>query len=362
MKTFSEAGAFVTQQTFTEPVEVTAQGVTFSECRFTSDGYWEQAMLATGPGTRVLGCELLGDRERGHRRGIMVNSPNVVIERLTAFHMFHTDDAWCIAGWDGTAHLEVRDCQLEASGETIIFGGATTSAPERVPQDILIENCTLVKPSYWRTQPACTVKNLLEIKCGKRIRVQNVRMFGSWPDGQAGFAILCTVRNQDNDSPWVVIEDVTFRGIMAREIACGVQIDGHDANPTEGLRRLTIEDSRFELNAPDGRLIQLGGGAEAVTIQRTEWRATNNNSFLTFHDAPLAGFVMRESTLAEGWYGARGDDRAPGTDSINFYAPDAVFEQVQLWGQPGVYYTYPAGIAVDRTGAQYRVGHARAAG
>ena len=357
MITITEPGAFLTQQVFREPVEVaaTAQGVTFSECRFVSDGTWEQALLAAGPGTRVLGCELFGDYTLGHRRGIMVNAPNIVIDTLTAYNLHHQDDAWTIAGWDGTAHLEVRNCQLEASGETIIFGGAHTSSPDRIPQDILIENCTFVKPSDWKTIGNCTVKNLFEIKCGKRITVRNVRMFGCWPDGQGGYAIVVTVRAKsmttEPDAPWVCIEDVTFSGIMSRETACGLQIDGHDQYANAGLRRLTFEDSRFQLNQPDGKLIQIGGGAEDVTIRRSHfWANADNNSWLTFHDDPLVRFRMADCDLNEGYYGARGDNCAPGIDSITTYAPDAVFENVVLWGHPGASFTYPEGITAERWG------------
>lgn len=341
-------GETFTQQTFREPVEVTAADVTFSECQFVSDGSFENALLATGPGTKVLGCELLAGYTAGHRRGIMVNSADVVIERLTAYNLHHQDDAWAIAGWNGTRNLIVRDCQLEASGETIIFGGATTDSPEMIPQDILIENCTFVKPSAWKTIGNCNVKNLMEIKCGKRITVRNVRMFGCWPAGQAGFTILVTVRNQDNDSPWVTCEDITFSGIMAREVACGLQIDGHDKNPNEGVKRLTIERSQFHLTGSDGKLIQIGGGAEDVLIRKCHFWADQPNSWLTFHDDPLVNFRMEDCDCNEGWYGARGDGRACGTDSIDFYAPGAVFENVRLWPQPGVNYPYPAGVLCDR--------------
>ena len=361
MITYATPGEFVTQQTFREPIEVTAADVTFSECRFTSDGSFENALLSLESdrgaiGTKVLGCELLAGYTLGHRRGIMVNAPNVVIERLTAYNMHHQDDAWCIAGWDNTINLQVRDCQLEASGETIIFGGATTKSAERIPQDILIENCTFIKPSSWKTQANTNVKNLFEIKCGKRITVRNVRMFGCWPAGQAGFTILVTVRNQDNDSPWVTCEDITFSGIMAREVACGLQIDGHDKNPNEGVKRLTIENSQFHLNAPDGKLIQIGGGAEDVTIRKCHFWADNPNSWLTFHDDPLVNFRMEDCDCNEGWYGARGDGRACGTDSIEHYAPGALFQNVLLWGQPGVSYPYPAGITVNRSGASRESG------
>ena len=35
-------------------------------------------------------------------------------------------------------------------------------------------------------------------------------MENNWVDGQAGMAVLFTVRNQDGGAPWSVVEDVTF--------------------------------------------------------------------------------------------------------------------------------------------------------
>src|SRR5262245_2963135 len=75
-------------------------------------------------------CYLHGDRRRGARRGVAMNSRDTAV-----VHSYLADfkevgaDSQAIAGWNGTGPFTVADNYLEAAGENVMFGGADPSIP-----------------------------------------------------------------------------------------------------------------------------------------------------------------------------------------------------------------------------------------
>jgi len=64
-------------------------------------------------------------------------------------------------------------------------------------------------------------------------------------DAQNGIAILFTVRNQDGQAPWSVVQDVTFSNNVVRHAAGGVNILGvDDLHPTNSTERRAAGDPR----------------------------------------------------------------------------------------------------------------------
>ena len=45
-------------------------------------------------------------------------------------------------------------------------------------------------------------------------------------DGQTGFCIVLTVRNQDGGNPWATVEDVTFSKCVTRDTISVIQVLG----------------------------------------------------------------------------------------------------------------------------------------
>ena len=245
----------------------------------------------------------------------------------------HAQDAACIAGWDNTRDLLVEDCFGESSGENFILGGADAQSEDRQPQDITLRRCTFTKPDRWRTKPnGATVKNLFELKNAKRVLVEACNFAKSWTDGQTGFGIVLTVRNQDGGNPWASVEDVTFRNCVMRDVVSGIQILGvDDTHPSGVMRRITFD--RCQIEFLEGNGIQLGNGAEGITITHSNFWSPNAGKWLAFNcpDRPIVGLTITNSDASEGWYGIHGDGTAPGTPTLDVYAPSATFEGVTLW-------------------------------
>jgi hypothetical protein len=126
---------------------------------------------------------------------------------------------------------------LEASGETILFGGgAATTAPA----DIQISHNHMFKPLTWmKGQPGYVggsngnpfvVKNLFELKNAQRVLLEGNRMENVWGGfTQVGFAILLTPKSQagsgtSNLCPTCVVTDVTIRYNSISHVGAGMQI------------------------------------------------------------------------------------------------------------------------------------------
>jgi len=348
----NEAGKSYADQLFTEPVEVTAPGVRFLDCRFQGSDP-NQVLLRPGPATTVDHCTLTGS-PNGQRAGIRLdNAANVRVLNSTIRNIYHVSDAQAISGDNGVANLIVDGCYLEASGENVIFGGSDPQDEAHIPQDILIRRCTMTKPLGWRDQQHGTCKNLFELKNAKRVTLEDCDLSYSWVHGQIGFGVVLTVRNQDNTAPWSTLDDIIVRRNIIRAVAGGFQILGTDyTNPSATSKRMTIEDNRVEIDSAygwNGRSFQIGGHPEDLTIRRNLVRGTGIQTMITFSEgAPLPRFTFTDNDLYEGEYGVFGDGVALGTVALETYAPNCVWSGniVRRDPQVGRNIPYPAGTEV----------------
>jgi hypothetical protein len=329
------------------PIDVTAPDVTFERCTFRSKDP-QHTLLTTGVNTKVENCEFLGDFNVGCRRAIAVNSAGVRIYRSRFRDIHHAQDASCVAGWSGSKDLIVEDCYGEASGENVIFGGSDCDGEANIPQDLIFRRNYWTTPPWWKSKPnGCTVKNLMEFKNAKRVLVEDSDLSFSWADGQTGFGIVLTVRNQDGGNPYAVVEDVTFRRVVCRDTVQGIQILGtDDTHPSGTMKRILFDTCRFSYNG-GGNGVQLGHGVEGLEFKKCSFWSSDSSKWLAFNGTPIHGLVVSDTNANEGWYGIHGDNSSPGIPTLETFAPGASFTNVTLWrGPSGSNYPYPAGITV----------------
>ena len=168
-------------------------------------------------------------------------------------------------------------------------------------------------------------------------------------DGQTGFCIVLTVRNQDGGNPWATVEDITFRKCVTRDTISVIQVLGvDDTHPSGTMKRVSFDHCRFEYRE----------GQRRAARARRRRAVVHALQFLATEQRQVAG-VQRpgqadqrpgrsaDTDANEGMYGIHGDDTASGQPTLDVYAPDAVFTNVTLWrGPSGTTYPYPAGIQV----------------
>ena len=79
---------------------------------------------------------------------------------------------------------------MEAAGENIMIGGANISLPSgTVPSDITIEDNVMTKNTLWRGT-SWTLKNLLELKSGRRVVIRRNLLEYNWAGRSPGLRLF----------------------------------------------------------------------------------------------------------------------------------------------------------------------------
>ena len=286
------------------------------------------------------------------RRGIAMNSAFTAIINSHISDVHETEaDAQAIAGWDGPGPFKIVNNYLEASGENLMFGGADPSIRDLVPSDIEIRDNLFSKPLSWRVgDPGYAgthwpVKNLLELKNARRVLIDGNLFENNWADAQGGTAIVITVRNQDGGAPWSVVEDVTFSNNIVRHTGAGVGLGGMDSHPSQGTRRVLIENNLFD----DVSGARWGGGGRLFQAynQVTDLVIEHNTAFqdgpiIMTEGRPNPGLVYRDNLSPHNDYGILGTGTGPGAPTLGAYFPGAGVERNVMIGHHRYASRYPA--------------------
>ena len=206
------------------------------------------------------------------RRCVTLNSARTAIVDSYIANCKSGFDAQAIAGTNGPGPFKIVNNYLEASGENVAFGGADPGIQNLVPSDIEIRRNHLLKPMGWRGK--WNGKNLIEFKAGRRVLIEGNVAENSYPDGQAGFAVLLWTVNQDGKCTWCVTEHVTVRDNLFRNIASGFQLTARwtGGQPSLPMNHVTIRNNiMIGINNPavaaaTSRVFQIGNGIQALTI------------------------------------------------------------------------------------------------
>jgi hypothetical protein len=228
--------------------------------------------------------------------GVLLNCANAAVldSYIADFHSVGYD-TYAIAGTNGTGPFKILNNYLEAAGENILFGGAAPAIPGLVPSDIEVRNNYFFKPFSWRVgHPEYagkhwTVKNLFELKTGKRVLLDGNILENCWadlPTGQSGYAILLTVRAENGAAPQADVSDITITNNIIRHAGAGISLSGHD-NPTPSLqsKRIRIANNLFDdISGPsygdgnvagpnDGTFLKIGDPSDVIIDHNTVFQS-----------------------------------------------------------------------------------------
>lgn len=341
-------------QHFTGGVEVQAPDVTLDNCRIEGD-IPDDTLVTMGLRTKLINCDVIGS-PNGQHRGVRTDGKDMMIINSRIKNIWWDIDAQAFGGWDGCNGLFAKNCELEASGEVIMFGGATMSSPDNKPQNIVIEDCFLTRKIEWRAKKRGeTCKNLFELKNCKNLTLHGCTMQYSWLDGQIGYAILLTVRQ--DPSPYSSVENITICDNNIHSVANGISIQGRDnysSNPKDGMvEKVLIKNNKFY----DINDVTWGAGGASITIQilrgsrnlaiiGNRFNGGQFNSFLSLggeQELKNEGLVILENHGEAGLYGIIADGLAPGVEALDIYAPGYVWDMNFIQGKDALGIKWPAG-------------------
>ncbi len=309
----------------------------------TPDGLYNIIRIGTGREQRVEELPhhiefdrvwIHGDKKVGQRRGIAANGRNIrIINSYISDIKRVGEESQAIAAWATDGPIEIVNNYLEAAAENILFGGAD-SYLKLVPTDCVVRSNYLNKPLEWRDTD-WVVKNLFEIKNGKRIKVENNLMTNNWAMGQDGTAILFTTRADNGDA--TVIEDIEFTSNIVRGAGNGVNIFGGEGS---GGHRLTIKNNIFD--DIDGR--KWGSAGHFMKSSQWEGLTIENNTIIqtgniaNAYGEPVTDFIFRNNIVFENEYGIKGDNMGSGQEVIDrLFSGGSVAGNIILGGKSVIY-------------------------
>jgi len=329
------------------------------------DGSSAQNTLESVPHHLVLDrCYIHGFPTMELKRGVALNSASTDIQNcyISEVHMDGNGDTQAICGWNGPGPFRIVDSYLEAAGENVMFGGADTSIPNLIPSDIEITRCHFFKPLTWKpTDPSFagkhwSVKNLLETKNARRLKVTGNVFENCWADAQVGFAILVKSNNQDETNPWAVTEDLEFTNNIIKNAENGLNILGIENPPkvSATASRLKFVNNLWLVN---NIWFQGLRGAKDVLLDHNTF-LTQTGNIMTFDDLPLQGLVATNNLGKRTGFGIKGSGTSEGVATLDAFAPGYNFKRNVIAGaDPRVYPSdnfYPAWTEVQ-LGADFRL-------
>lgn len=290
----------------------------------------------TGKNITLDRVRILGDPVKGAKRGVASNgNGNVKIINSFIDDCFLPSpgqDSQAIIAWDMAPGLLIKNNYLSGGSETLLFGGADNSSDDRTPADITVQGNTITKNAAWQGQKI-GVKNLVEFKNAKRVVFENNDCSLSWVQGQGGYLLVLTVRNQDGRAPWSTIQDAVFRNNKWSSGTAAINIIGRDDIkeynsgkdvPIGTVRRsvpmsnVVISGDTFEIDpikygGSNTKAIQIGGAPISLTIDNVKlstlskvgsavyFTASSSTAFVT------EGFKLTNVTMPKSSYGLFGE-------------------------------------------------------
>ena len=183
------------------------------------DGSRAQSSLAAVPRAIVLDrCYLHADPATGQKRGVALNGADITIRNCWIAEIKAVgQDSQAIAGWNGPGPFTIVNNYLEGTGENVMFGGSDSPSAEMLPSDIEIRGNLFSKPEEWRLSKEWLIKNLFELKVGKRVLVEGNRVIRFAQDCAPKYGLKVSAFEVEELTP----ELYTEHPLVSREILGG---------------------------------------------------------------------------------------------------------------------------------------------
>lgn len=242
----------------------------------------QSAVLGDVPdGVTVRQNYFKGDPVTGQKRAIAANGSHLLIHQNAAEDIWvNQQDSQCVAVFSTPGPVTISHNVFGCGSENIIIGGVPPAGPEFLPSDVLTEWNVLYKPLAWKgptgTSPPAKyqVKNLYEVKLGRRIMARHNLMVNNWPSAQPGMAVLATMATNGPCGAWCVMEDVGLEENIVWRVAGGVSLTGYQylqvGGSGSGASRFSVKGNLFWVSKAEmggaARVFQFENEPKDVTI------------------------------------------------------------------------------------------------
>jgi hypothetical protein len=204
-------------------------------------------------------------------------------------------DTQCISDSQGSGPYKIVNNYLEAASENIAFGGSDPWVSGVWPSDIEIKRNHLFKQLWWAGVPEDSlgrkprIKNLLELKAGRRVLIEGNILENNWVSAQTGFALVMTPVAFPNitASGEPAIQDVMVRNnrILNSPKALNTLGTGAVGATSDGtratIRRHAYINNYWELTG-EARLIQAISDTERMAWHRNTVKVSGVSSTALF--------------------------------------------------------------------------------
>ena len=254
-------------------------------------------------------------------------------------------DAQAICGWNGPGPFKIVNNYLEGSGENVMFGGADPAIANLIPSDIEIRRNYFFKPLAWRASGAWSVKNLLELKLGRRVLIQGNIFENSWANAQTGFAMVMWSADETGPTTWAQTADVWVRENIIRHAGSGLQLTDKGTFPALPVQRVRFDNNLWQDISTswggDGRLFQVASNTGQLTaIKFYHQTGFADNTLITIVSGVTQQFEFANNIVNRGQYGIHADNASEKT-ALDRYMPGYIFAGNAVIG--GTAASYPIG-------------------
>lgn len=213
----------------------------------------------------IIMTDFVIPKHRG-KHAVEIHGQHVTVQNASILDVYEPLklDSQAIYIQNTPGDVKILNCHLQAASENLMVGGDTMKIPGIRPTRILIKDCLLDKLLAWKTMTGADgklsvpVKNILELKDGHEVTIENCHLNTCWPSGQSGYAFMFTPSNGAS------LRNILVKDCNVHTVSCIVNITGNDAKGINKERtQVTFSGGKYKTD-----IVTMGGQGWFALLDR----------------------------------------------------------------------------------------------